>query len=129
MTGHPQATRQILVADDNKEIRNLLWTILTRARHSVVLVENGAHALEECGRSHFALIILDNEMGRPTGLEVISRLRDRGDVTPIIFMSGTFSEDILVRAAAFPAVTCIAKPFGIAEFEAVVTRAMGTASG
>lgn len=103
MPGSNSAPR-ILVADDDDFIhRRFLNDLLNRRGYTVELVPSGAEALEKAGTGDYSLFILDLEMGRPTGLEVIARLRAAGNETPVILMSGSFSSE-LRRVEEGPAV-------------------------
>ncbi len=124
MPGSDSAQR-ILVADDDDFVRRFLGAFLTRRGYSVELVPNGAQALEKAGEEGYSLFILDFEMGRPTGLEVILRLRASRNETPIILMSGSFSAETLDTAPSAGGVTCLEKPFSGSELEAAIETAIG----
>ncbi len=124
MHGSDSAQR-ILVADDDDFVRRFLNEFLTRQGYSVDLVPNGTEALEKSAAGNYSLFILDLEMGRPTGLEVITRLRAAGNETPVILMSGSFSRESLENAPAGVGVTYLEKPFSGAELEIAIERAVG----
>lgn len=128
MPGSNLACR-ILVADDDDFIRRFLKDLLTRRGYQVDLVPNGAEALEKSRTGDYSVFILDLEMGRPTGLEVIARLRAAGNETPIVLMSGSFSAELLGSMPGAVGVTYLAKPFSGAEVEAEIEKVIGKNAG
>ncbi|GEO38873.1 hypothetical protein SAE02_30210 [Skermanella aerolata] len=70
--------RRILLADDNDLNRLLLVSILKRAGHSVVAVENGLAAVEAAGTARFDVVILDLQMPVMGGQEAAARIRSMG---------------------------------------------------
>lgn len=124
MAGSDSALR-ILVADDDDFVRRFLGDFLTRRGYAVDLVPNGAEALDRAAAENYALVILDYEMGRPNGLEVILRLRAAGNETPVVLMSGSYSAGTADTAPGAGGVTCLEKPFSGAELEATIERAVG----
>jgi DNA-binding response OmpR family regulator len=121
--------QRILVADDDDFVRRFLGAFLTRRGYSVELVPNGVEALKKAGEEDYSLFLLDFEMGRPTGLEVILRLRAAGNETPIILMSGSFTSDTFDTAPGAGGVVCIEKPFSGAELEAAIEASIGKSAG
>lgn len=128
LAGSDSAPR-ILVADDDDFIRLFLWDFLTRQGYTVELVPNGAEVLEKAGRGGYSLILLDLEMGRPTGLEVIASLNAAGNETPMILMSGSFSAELQESAPYGVEVMYLAKPFSGAELDAAIEQAIGKSAG
>lgn len=66
---------KILVVDDHPAIRRILETILVEAGYDCVSVESGELAIEVAQTLKFDLVILDINMPRMSGLEVLSRIR------------------------------------------------------
>jgi len=77
----------ILWADDAAMIHKLLSRMLHVAGADVVVVENGARALQAADQRPFDLILMDIEMPEMGGCEATTRLRDRGVRTPIIALT------------------------------------------
>ena len=118
------AQERILVADDDDFVRRYFRDFLTRRGYPVVTVPNGAVALERAGTGAFSLLILDLEMGQPSGLEVIRELRSGGSQTPIILMSGSFSLKGLAQTPPEAGVAYLTKPFTGSELEAAIQKGM-----
>jgi CheY-like chemotaxis protein len=66
---------QVLVADDDLAIRNLLATGLRRLGLSVDVAKDGAEALEHIERSEYSVVLLDMMMPRLNGIDVLNRLK------------------------------------------------------
>src|SRR5512143_459455 len=101
---------KILVADDDRELGEILTFALQRAGFDVVKAEDGEQALRLFGESGPALVILDYNMPRIDGLEVCRRLRKTSSV-PIIMLTVRNAEEDILRAFDSGADDYITKPF------------------
>lgn len=119
MTGS-QSVQRILVADDDQGVRKLLHNVLTAAGSSVELCETGRAALDRLKSETYSLLILDDLMPPPRGLDIIKELRGKGDRVPIILMSGTLDEEVLDICVGMDPIACISKPFGLEELRSVI---------
>ena len=109
---------EILVVDDEPQIRKLLRVGLTSYGYEIVLVTNGQDALLSEARQKPDLIVLDINLGsNPDGLDVCRELRARS-ATPIIML--TVNDDKQTKLAALNAGAddYITKPFDMEELEA-----------
>ncbi len=84
----PSASPQVLVVDDDPDIRRLLETALHLHGYGVTVAENGRQALELAAAFPFAWIITDLVMPDIEGIETILELRRRRHPARIIAMSG-----------------------------------------
>ncbi len=71
------AQMKILVAEDNLINQNIIWRLIEKERHSVVLVNNGLNALEALEADHFDLIFMDVQMPEMDGLQATAEIRRR----------------------------------------------------
>lgn len=90
---------EVLFAEDDLDVRELVTSGITRRGHHITVVQNGIEAqrLLADGPRKFNVIILDNRMpGGPDGLEVMRQLRldKRFAGTPIILHSREPSEEL-----------------------------------
>lgn len=74
----------ILVAEDDKNIRKLLETVLKREGYTVFAAEDGDEALEVMDVQHIDLIVLDAMMPNKDGYEFTKILRESNCTTPIL---------------------------------------------
>src|SRR5690348_16360977 len=80
----------ILVVDDQRDIRDLLDTVLTDHGYRTVLAVDGKHALRvfEQLADHVAMVITDLNMSHMEGGSLADLLRQLRTGLPILFMSG-----------------------------------------
>jgi two-component system OmpR family response regulator len=116
---NPAAPR-VLVVDDEENIRFLVESGLALAGISTMAAENGRAALEAVAEFKPDLIVLDVMMPELDGFEVLTRLRDSGSKTPVIFLSARDSTDDRVRGLTTGGDDYVVKPFAIAELVARV---------
>jgi two-component system response regulator TrcR len=120
----PRSTARILVGDDEIQICRLVRDVL-RPSYDVDVTQDGRKLLERYHSGDYELLILDTLMVQVSGLEVVMRLRDRGEVVPIILMIGPRKEPDRVETFAFTyRVHVLRKPFGVAELRETVARAL-----
>lgn len=112
--------KNILIADDDPHIRQLLVFALEKAGLSTREAEDGEEALAEIDRQAPDLVILDINMPRMDGLEVCRRIRASGDL-PILFLSSRDDEIDRVIGIELGADDYVVKPFSPRE---VVARVM-----
>ncbi len=105
--------QKILVADDAKEIRELLRIILTDAGYEVVLAENGIEAIELFDES-IHLVILDVMMPLCDGIDACTRIRGQAQV-PILFLTSKSAEADLVEGFEAGGDDYLIKPFSCTE--------------
>jgi len=106
-------TQKILVADDAKEIRELLRIILTDAGYEVILAENGIEAIELFDES-IHLVILDVMMPLCDGIDACTRIREQAEV-PILFLTSKSAEADLVEGFEAGGDDYLIKPFSCTE--------------
>jgi two-component system nitrogen regulation response regulator NtrX len=102
---------QILLVDDEANIRRMLGALLREEGFSVAEAGNGNAALLMVDQADPDVILLDLLMPPgPDGLETLSRLRERGRLTPVIMMSGKAQLTDAVRAVKLGAFQFLEKP-------------------
>jgi CheY-like chemotaxis protein len=79
---------RLLVVEDEPEVRRFMGTMLEFAGHDVTCVGSGAEALLELAAQPCDVIVSDLMMPAMSGIELIRRLRERGDLTPVILVTG-----------------------------------------
>lgn len=105
--------KYILIADDEKEIRDVLTLLLTGDDYSVVCAEDGQSALD-MANENVDLYILDVNMPRLSGFMAGAEIRKRYD-TPIIFLTAYSGESDKVIGFSVGADDYIVKPFSNVE--------------
>ncbi|MGF7034828.1 DNA-binding response OmpR family regulator [Paenibacillus mucilaginosus] len=110
---------RVLVADDEKEIRELLRLYLERERCRVDLAADGEEALRRFGGQTYSLVLLDLMMPGLDGVEVCRRIRAVSNV-PILMLTAKDQEIDKVLGLSMGADDYITKPFSIHEVMARV---------
>lgn len=105
--------QHILIADDDREIREILELLLTSQGYAVATADNGTLAQETAG-ADIDLYILDVNMPGQSGLMAASAIRKQYEA-PIIFLTAYSSESDKVMGFSVGADDYIVKPFSSAE--------------
>ena len=100
---------QILVVDDNEDIRFFVRSALTPEGYQVIEAEDGNQALELFHQKEPALIILDLSIGQPDGFEVCREIR-KSSIVPIIMLTSHVEEMDEAMCLAAGADDYITKP-------------------
>jgi len=124
-----EATRKrILIVEDDEAIATGVALNLKLEGFSPVTVQDGRAALEHLRANHPNLVLLDISLPRKNGLEVLSEIRQAGNMTPVIVLSARRGEHDKVAALRLGADDYVTKPFGVAELlariNAVLRRAV-----
>lgn len=119
--------RQILIVEDDDAIATGLSLNLRLAGHDAIVAADGVAALEIVADHDFDLILLDINLPRKNGLEVLAALRESDNIVPVIVLSAREGEFDKVAALRLGADDYVTKPFALAELlariDAVLRRA------
>ena len=78
---------KILIAEDDRELRQLFEHVLVKNGYSVRGVSNGQEALDAMDEEYFNLIISDVMMPVMDGYTLVRSLREAGDTTPVLMIT------------------------------------------
>ena len=120
---------KILFAEDELDLSKAVTTVLTAQGFDVTPVHNGREALEESSKSAFDCMVLDIMMPEMDGIEALTQIRARGDVTPVIMLTAKAEIDDRVTGLDAGADDYLTKPFAMKELIARIksqTRRFGT---
>ncbi len=106
---------RILIADDDRAIRDALERAIGLEGYEVELVNDGVAALEAVARSAPDLLILDVMMPSLDGLGVCRALRNQGDRTPILILTARTEVSDRVSGLDAGADDYLPKPFALDE--------------
>lgn len=106
---------QILFADDNSDIRELVQTMLDAAGFHVSTSDNAADILQRIATERFDAVILDYWMEEATGSELCRQIRAFDQSTPILICSGAVTQADKEAAVRAGAQGFIGKPFNSAD--------------
>jgi len=103
-------TEKILVAEDNKEVRNLISMVLTENGYTVITAEDGLEAIRIFSEQSVDMVILDVIMPKMNGKEVLESLKKQQPSLKALFMSGYTYDIIQEKGISQEGVDLILKP-------------------
>ncbi len=118
--------KQILVVDDEPNLRRVLSAQLARDGYEVHTAEDGEGALDLLKEHHIDLVITDLRMPKMDGMELLRRAVELDDELPIVMITAHGTVDNAVEALKTGAFDYITKPFDQAEVRAIVRKALKT---
>jgi two-component system OmpR family response regulator len=120
----------VLVVDDEEAVCDIIVDALHLAEYRTIRAGDGATALTLMRQEQPDLVILDVNMPRMTGFEVLERMRKAGIMTPTILLTARHSREDTVTGFRLGADDYVKKPFGLEELllrvSAVLRRTSGT---
>ncbi len=118
----------ILVVDDEPDIRGLIGDILEDEGHGTRMAWDSDTAFGEINRAAPDLIILDIWLkdSRLDGIDILKRVRRDNPAIPVVIISGHGNIEIAVAAIKQGAYDFIEKPFNIDQLMVVIGRALET---
>ena len=114
---------RILLAEDERSLSRAVAALLEKNNYSVDTVYDGEEALAYLDAGNYDALILDIMMPRLDGLEVLRRLRQRGDSIPVLMLTAKSEVEDKVTGLDTGANDYLTKPFSTAELLARI-RAM-----
>lgn len=116
---------RVLIIDDAQEIRDFLSEYILKPKgFEVLTATNGLMGLEMAIAQEPDLMIVDQQMPRLTGLELLEKLRERGIEIPAILATAHGSEETAVAAFRLGIRDYVIKPFDADEISDSVDRAL-----
>lgn len=89
----------VLIADDHPIVLSGIEAILRDTRYAVVATAtDGEQALDLLAKADPDILVLDVQMPKATGLDVVRTVRDRGDRRPVILLTASLADRRLLEA-------------------------------
>lgn len=114
----------ILVVDDEKGILETLSDILEDEGYRVFRAETAEDAFEIIDRESVDLIFLDVWLPKMSGIDALTKIKERDSETPVIMISGHGNVEIAVRAVKLGAFDFLEKPLSIDRVLITTERAL-----
>ncbi len=114
---------RLLYAEDERSLARAVSAILVKNNYSVDVVHDGESALDYLATGNYDGAILDVMMPKKDGIEVLKRMRARGDRTPVLLLTAKSEIDDRVAGLDSGANDYLTKPFDMKELLARI-RAM-----
>lgn len=106
--------KNILIVDDDKNICEILEFNLKSEGYTVELAYSAEEALEKL-KENTQLILLDVMMQGMSGYKMLERIRENGNLTPVIFLTAKDTENDMLTGFSVGADDYISKPFSVKE--------------
>jgi diguanylate cyclase (GGDEF)-like protein/PAS domain S-box-containing protein len=116
-----------LVVDDDKRARQSLSMLLKRKWSDITEAEDGEVAISLIEQRQFKVIILDLNMPKKSGDQVLAFIRDRKIRTTVIVISGETSMNKVTEAVRLGAYDIFKKPYSFDELEHAIHNALDKA--
>ena len=120
--------REILVVEDDEAIATGLSLNLRLAGHLATVVGDGEAALEQNGSRELDLVLLDINLPKKNGLDVLAAVREADNLVPVIVLSARDGEYDKVAALRLGADDYVTKPFALAELLARIDAVLRRSS-
>jgi len=115
----------ILVVDDHDDIREVLSLFLKKEGYPVFEAANGNDAVEQFKKNSPKLVFLDIRLPDFDGIEVLRRIKEIKNDTPVIMITAYRDAEKVVQAFRLGAYDCIFKPFDLAYIKTAVMSTIG----
>lgn len=109
--------RNILVVDDDKNIRCVVTQMLSRLGYDVISTDSGENGLELFLKNKFDLVITDLEMSGMGGIDLAGHIREKSPFTMVLFMTGQDKEVTLAKMEDSSIDQALFKPFYLTEIQ------------
>ena len=106
---------KILIAEDDRELRQLFSHVLIKNGYTVTGVSNGQQALDAMDNDFFDLIISDIMMPVMDGYTLVRQLRDSGNTIPVLMITAKDAFDDMRLGFQFGVDDFMVKPINISE--------------
>jgi CheY-like chemotaxis protein len=116
--------RRILIVDSNEELRTLLAQVLSDLGHEVVAAGHRDEALERADLDEFDLIISDLTDDADAGIQVLSEIKRKSLLVPVVVSSDETQPHGVVKAFKLGAANYLRRPYGQEELRAIVEKTL-----
>jgi DNA-binding NtrC family response regulator len=116
--------KSVLIADDERMIREYFGAVLSSYDMEVVAVANGAEAWKQLEERRFDLVISDIQMPIMGGIELLRSIRERSPEQAVILITGAAPDEVVDEGTALGAFF-LRKPMSVAEIEDAVEAILG----
>ncbi|BDI32248.1 acetoacetate metabolism regulatory protein AtoC [Capsulimonas corticalis] len=114
--------RNLLIADDEQNIRRVLEAIFKKDGYQVFTAENGLKALEIASSNTIDVLVTDLIMPDMNGVELLQKVKVKHPNSVAIMITAYATIKTCVDAMRYGAADYITKPFDVGEVRAIVKR-------
>ena len=118
--------KEILIIDDNADIRNIINDLIIEAGYKTRLAANYNQALKEIDKKLPDVAIIDVKLdkGDYDGLELLSHIKNKDKNIPVIIITGHANVEMAIKALKIGAFEFIEKPFNSERLLNFINRAI-----
>lgn len=117
------AGKQILIIDDEENMRHMLSSMLTRSGYRVDTASSGLEGLKKSESNSYDFILCDVKMPKMDGMAFLKAMQNKIDNVSIIMMSAYGTVDTAIEAMKLGAYDYISKPFKTDEVYLTLKKA------
>jgi CheY-like chemotaxis protein len=127
MKDNEDSMAKILIAEDERDIRDLVAFTLRFAGHEVVVASNGEEAVAMAPQENPDLILMDVRMPRMTGYEACRVMKTNPDIKdiPVVFLTARGQESEIQQGLEAGAEEYLLKPFAPDQLTTRVKAILG----
>jgi DNA-binding NtrC family response regulator len=114
---------QLLIVDDDAQLREMLAQRFTRLGMTVTQAADGDDALAKTEQNRFDVVLLDLHMPGMSGIEVLEKLKERQPSLEVILLTAHGSIETAILAMKRGAYDFLTKPFHLPELEVHIQKA------
>jgi two-component system response regulator AtoC len=118
--------KQVLVVDDEPNLRKILAAQLSRDGYDVLVAEDGEQGLSLLRENHIDLVVTDLKMPKVDGMTLLREAVKENPDLPVVMITAHGTVDTAVEALKLGAFDYLTKPFDKDEVRQVVAKALKT---
>jgi nitrogen regulation protein NR(I) len=118
--------KQVLIVDDEPNLRKILSAQLSRDGYDVMAAEDGEQGLAMLQEHHIDLVITDLKMPKVDGMTLLKKALEEEPDLPIVLVTAHGTIDTAVEALKSGAFDFVTKPFDKDEVRQIVAKALKT---
>jgi len=115
----------VAVIDDDNDVGDVLGGLLETMGYQVETYRSGTAFLAEPSFDRLACLVVDQNMPKMTGLQMIERLSERGVNIPALLITGVHDPEVERKAAALGVMTVLEKPMSHHELLRFISVSVG----
>jgi len=116
---------KILIAEDEKVMREMLVDYLSMFDYEIDQAENGKVAWEKWNQAKYNLVVSDINMPEMSGIDLLKNIKTADNTFPVILITGVTIEKARKSAEDYKADAFLSKPFKIKELLATIEEVLG----
>jgi two-component system response regulator AtoC len=118
--------KQVLIVDDEPNLRKILSAQLTRDGYDVMIAEDGEQGLSMLRDNHIDMVITDLKMPKVDGMTLLKEALREDPELPVVMITAHGTVDTAVEALKSGAFDYLTKPFDKDEVRQIVAKALKT---